>query len=101
MAADKMCSEIGLEMDITGIMSSYSENNATNVLFGEIPGVLIQISDNDFDYVDSQLILQDVAYYPIGRPSVSFKGLKFSEKSRKGVADILACLLGQATEGED
>ena len=101
VAADKMCSEIGLEMDITGIMSSYSENNATNVLFGEIPGVLIQISDNDFDYVDSQLILQDVAYYPIGRPSVSFKGLKFSEKSRKGVADILACLLGQATEGED
>ena len=101
VAADKMCSEIGLEMDITGIMSSYSENNATNVLFGEIPGVLIQISDNDFDYVDSQLILQDVAYYPIGRPSVSFKGLKFSEKSRKGVADILACLLGQASEGED
>lgn len=101
VAADKMCSEIGLEIDITGIMSSYSENNATNVLFGEIPGVLIQISDNDFDYVDSQLILQDVAYYPIGRPSVSFKGLKFSEKSRKGVADILACLLGQASEGED
>ena len=101
VAADKMCAEIGLEMDITGIMSSYSENNATNVLFGEIPGVLIQISDNDFDYVDSQLILQDVAYYPIGRPSASFKGLKISEKSRKGVADILACLLGQASEGED
>ena len=100
-AAGRMCSEAGLEMDISGILSSYGESNAVNVLFGEIPGVLIQISDNDFDYVDSQLILQDVAYYPIGRPSSDFKGLRFAENSRKGVADILACLLGQATEGED
>ena len=88
-------------MDISGIMTSYGENNAVNVLFGEIPGVLIQISDNDFDYIDSQLILQDVAYYPIGHPTASFKGLKFIEKGRKGVADILASLIGQATEGED
>ena len=100
-AADKMFSEAGLEMDISGIMSSYGESNAVNVLFGEIPGVLVQISDNDFDYIDSQLILQDVAYYPIGRPNDSFKGLKFTEKGRKGVADILASLIGQATEGED
>lgn len=100
-AADKMFSETGLEMDISGIMSSYGENNAVNVLFGEIPGVLVQISDNDFDYIDSQLILQDVAYYPVGHPSDSFKGLKFAEKGRKGVAEILASLIGQATEGED
>ena len=58
-------------------------------------------SENDFDYLDSQLILQDVAYYPVGRPSTGFKGVKFAEKTRKGVADILASLLGQATEGED
>ena len=100
-AAGKMFAEHGLEMDISGIMSSYGENNAVNILFGEIPGVLIQISDNDFDYVDSQLILQDVAYYPLGHPTADFKGLKFVEKGRKGVADILASLLGQATEGED
>ena len=100
-AAERMCGEYGLELDVSGIMSSYDEKEPTNILFGEIPGVLIQISDNDFDYVDSQLILQDVAYYPIGRPSTEFKGLKLIEKTRKGVADILACLLGQATEGED
>jgi hypothetical protein len=100
-AAERMFAEAGLEIDITGIMSSYGESNAVNILFGEIPGVLIQISDNDFDYVDSQLILQDVAYYPLGHPTNAFKGIKFAEKGRKGVADILACLLGQATEGED
>ena len=101
VAAEKMCGEVGLGIDTTGIMSSYGEKDPTKVLFGEIPGVLIQICDNDFDYVDSQLLLQDIAYYPIGRPSTDFKGLKFAEKSRKGVADILASLLDQATEGED
>ena len=88
-------------MDITGIMSSYGEHDSVSILFSEIPGVLLQICDNDFDYLDSQLILQDVAYYPVGRPSNDFKGLRFAEKTRKGVADILASLLGQATEGED
>ena len=88
-------------MDITGIMSSYGESNPVNILFSEVPGVLLQISDNDFDYLDSQLILQDVAYYPIGHPSNAFKGLIFAEKARKGVADILSSLLSQATEGED
>ena len=100
-AAEKMCSEIGIEIDLSGILTSYGETEPTKILFGEVPGVLIQINDNDFDYVDSQLILQDVAYYPIGRPSKEFKGLRFAEKTRKGVADILASLLGQATEGED
>lgn len=100
-AAEKMCKGCGLEMDITGIMSSYGESNPVNILFSEVPGVLLQISDNDFDYLDSQLILQDVAYYPIGHPSNSFKGLIFAEKTRKGVADILSSLLSQATEGED
>ena len=100
-AAVRMCGEYGLELDTSGIMASYNEKEPTNILFGEVPGVLIQISDNDFDYVDSQLILQDVAYYPIGRPSTGFKGLRLLEKTRKGVADILASLLGQATEGED
>lgn len=101
VAAERMCADAGLEIDISGIMSSYGETQAANVLFGEVPGVLLQISDNDFDYLDSQLILQDVAYYPVGRPSAGFKGLRFAEKTRKGVADILASLLGQATEGED
>ena len=71
------------------------------MLFGEVPGVLIQISDENYDYVDSQFILQDVAYYPIGRPTDAFKGIEISEDIRNGVADILASLLSQTSEGED
>lgn len=88
-AAEKMCCEVGLEIDTSGIMSSYGEKEPTKILFGEIPGVLIQISDNDFDYVDSQLLLQDVAYYPIGRPNTDFKGLRFAEKPERELRTFL------------
>ena len=100
-AAVKFCEGMGMKLDISGIMSSYQENDSTRVLFGEIPGVLIQIRDNDYDYFDSQMLLQDIAYYPLGQPSESGKGIRFSEKGRNGVAEILASLLGQTSEGED
>lgn len=100
-AAVKFCEGMGMKLDISGIMSSYQENDSTKVLFGEIPGVLIQIRDNDYDYFDSQMLLQDIAYYPLGQPSESGKGIRFSEKGRNGVAEILASLLGQTSEGED
>lgn len=100
-AAERMCQEAGLEMDIRGILSSYGETDPVKVLFGEVPGVLIQIGNNDYDYLDSQLILQDIAYYPVGRPSADITGLRLTDKPKKGVADILASLLEQATEGED
>jgi hypothetical protein len=99
-AAKSMCSETGMSIDVKGIMSSYQEERH-KVLFGEIPGVLIQVSDENYDYVDSQLLLQDVAYYPIGHPSVGTGGLQVSETGRNGVSDILASLLGHASEGED
>ena len=100
-AAVRFCEKTGAEMDISGIMASYQENDATRILFGEIPGVLIQISDNDYDYFDSQMILQDIAYYPLGHPSTSFDGARFSDGNRNTVAEILASLLSQASEGED
>ena len=71
------------------------------MLFAEVPGVLLQISDNDFDYLDSQLLLQDIAYYPIGPPDSESQGLKFSKGPKEAVAGILASLLEQASEGED
>ena len=77
------------------------ENDKMRILFGEVPGVLIQINSSDYDYVDSQLLLQDIAYYPIGHPSVSHNGIKIHENAKTGVADILASLLEQASEGED
>lgn len=100
-AAATMCKECGLEIDLSGLMASYQETDRTRLLFGEIPGVLIQINDNDYDYLDSQLILQDVAYYPVGHPDPQGTGISFKESRRADVACILASLLEQASEGED
>lgn len=100
-AALRFCENHGTTLDISGIMSSYQEDDSTRILFGEIPGVLVQIRDVDYDYFDSQMILQDIAYYPLGHPSATRKGVKFEEKSRNSVAGILASLLNQTSEGED
>ena len=62
----------------------------------------MQIQDSDYDYIDAQLLLQDVAYYPIGHPDHSGKGISVVRESRAGVASILASLMqGQLSEGED
>ena len=100
-AASRMCGDLGLKMDLSGILASYQEEDRTKVLFGEVPGVLIQISDENYDYVDSQFLLQDIAYYPLGHPSAKVSGAVPAEGARPGVGDILASLLGQASEGED
>ena len=100
-AAARMCGGLGCDLDISRLSASYQEDDTTKILFGEVPGILIQINDCDYDYLDSQLILQDVAYYPIGRPSNDFKGIRFSSGRKADVAGILASLLEQATEGED
>lgn len=101
VAAALMCGENGMKTDLSGLMSSYQEEDTTKMLFAEVPGVLLQISGNDFDYLDSQLLLQDIAYYPIGHPDSESKGLKFSKGPKEAVAGILASLLEQASEGED
>ncbi len=101
LAAALMCGDKGLDMDISGLLSSYQEDDSTKMLFSEVPGVLLQISENDFDYLDSQLILQDVAYYPVGRPSSGTAGIRLRGERKADVSGILASLLGQASEGED
>lgn len=100
-AASSFCSNCGTSIDLSGLMSSYQENDRGKLIFGETPGVLIQISDYDYDYLDSQMLLQDIAYYPLGHPIPKKKNVTFTDGSRSGVADILASLLGQASEGED
>ncbi len=101
VAAARMCGGHGLNMDINGLMSSYQETDSTKMLFAEVPGVLLQIRENDSDYLDSQFILQDVAYYPVGRPSGEFAGIRLKDERKGDVSGILASLLGQASEGED
>lgn len=100
-AASDLCMNCGLEVNLNGIASSYLEEDTTKILFSEIPGVLLQISSSNMDYLDSQLLLQDVAYYPLGCPSASFKGLRLGESSKAALAGILSLLISQASEGED
>lgn len=100
-AAARMCGGCGCDLDITRLSSSYQEEDTTKILFSEVPGVLIQISEDNYDYVDSQLILQDVAYFPVGNPTAEHDGVKVRKTERNGISDILASLLGQASEGED
>ena len=95
-----MCGDCGMDISLKGILSSYMENDSTKVLFSEIPGIVIQVSDQDMDYLDSQLLLQDIAYYPIGKPSDN-KGINLNMSSDITVAGILASLLEMASEGED
>lgn len=97
-----MCSgNVGADIDISGIMSAYGEDKIVRVLFSEIPGAIIQIKDSDYDYVDAELLLQDIAYYPIGHP-VTGTGEVNVKTGGSGIANILQSLLSsQASEGED
>ncbi len=100
-AASKMCGNAGIEIDVSGLMASYQPTDSTKILFSEIPGVLVQVTEENYDYFDSQLLLQDVAYYPVGRFDSERKGVRFAEGADREVAGILASLLAQASEGED
>ncbi|MDE6872759.1 MAG: hypothetical protein K2J62_11685 [Bacteroidales bacterium] len=101
-AADRFCTDAGMSMDISGICMAYHENDPIRVLFGEVPGAIIQIRDNDYDYFDSQMLLQDVAYYPLGHPVPSGHGIELRKDTRPGISGILESLINiQASEGED
>ena len=97
LAAD---SGAGVRLNLNGICGACGETDVMKVLFSEIPGVLLQISDNDGDYIDSQFLLQDVAYYRVGRPDSSVVGVEVAPDSN-GVDRILSALLNEASEGED
>lgn len=102
-ALKSMCPDgVGATLDISGILSAYGEKSATRVLFAEVPGVLVQIRDIDYDYVDAELLLQDIAYYPVGHPVPGSDKVKVKTAGGHGISGILQSLLsGQASEGED
>lgn len=93
-------SGMGVRLNVNGVCSACGETDVMKVLFAEIPGGLLQISDNDSDYIDSQFLLQDVAYYRVGRPDPSVDGVEVDPESN-GVDRILSALLDEASEGED
>ena len=102
-AAAKLCEKTGTDLDISGICSAYEENSLARILFGETPGVLLQIRDTDYDYLDSQCLLQDIAYYPVGHPGSKGGRINIKQSSKPAVSGILEALLRsrEASEGED
>lgn len=101
-AASKLCASTGLSLDVSSIASSYAEENLARILFAEVPGVLFQVSTDDLDYIDSQFLLQDIAYYTVGTPEGEHGQIRVKCEPRKpAVAGILQSLLANVSEGED
>lgn len=92
----------GIQADLSGIIRSYGESDIVKILFGEIPGAVLEIKDSDFDYVDAEMLLQDVAYYPLGHPSGT--GIDIVTGDSNNISGILQSLIGlqdMTPEGED
>lgn len=102
-AMSSMCGrQAGIVADLSDIMRSSGEHDEVKLLFSELPGVVIQVRDMDFDYVDAELTLQDVAFYPIGNPSKDCRGVCIRTSDKSGIQNILESLLrAQCGEGED
>ena len=65
------------------------------------PGTALNtISGTASDYLDSQMLLQDIAYYPLGHPKPS-GGISVTDHSPNGIGRIIDSLMSQASEGED
>lgn len=96
MAADGT----GATVDISNILKAYQEKDIIRVLFSEIPGVIIQIRDIDFDYLDAELLLQDVAFFPLGHPVAGSSEVRVKASAKTGIQTILESLMLNA-EGED
>lgn len=92
--------ETGASIDISGIMKAYQENDIVRILFSEVPGVIVQIRDIDFDYLDAELLLQDVAFFPLGHPLPGTSDVRVKASARSGIQTILDSLM-QNAEGED
>ena len=88
----------GADICIRDICKAYGGESAVRVLFSEVPGVVLQIADIDYDYIDAELLLQDVVYFPLGHPVPGAPRVQVTENVE--IPQILESLLN-TLEGED
>ena len=89
----------GADISVGDVCRAYGDELRVRVLFGEIPGVILQIADIDYDYVDAEFLLQDIAYFPLGHPAVGTPGVSVLSGG-SGITGILESLMN-SLEGED
>lgn len=92
---------VGADISVSDMMKAY-EDFPVRILFSEVPGVIIQLADIDYDYLDAELLLQDVAYFPLGHPRSGSGSIRVAYEEKTGLSKILESLLyTQTSEGED
>lgn len=94
--------KVGASVNLADLMRAKGDRDIVRLLFAEVPGVLFQIADIDYDYVDAELLLQDIAFYPLGHPVPGRPGVDVLSSDKPGIQTILESLLrSQSSEGED
>ncbi len=96
----QMAVACGVGLDLSDVMCAYQEQDPVRILFSEVPGAVVQIRDTDFDYLDAELLLQDVAFFPLGHPIPGESGIRIKASAKSGIQTILESLIRNA-EGED
>ena len=94
--------KIGATVELADLVRATGDRDIVRLLFAEVPGVLFQIADIDYDYVDAELLLQDIAFYPLGHPVPGRPGVDIISSDKPGIQTILESLIrSQSSEGED
>lgn len=92
----------GAQIDLSGMMDYYQERCLPRILFAEVPGAILQLHDTDFDYLDAEMLLQDIAYFPLGHPTPGSAKICLQAAGKSGIQNILDALLRErSAEGED
>ncbi|MCR5520082.1 MAG: hypothetical protein K6F21_07090 [Bacteroidales bacterium] len=95
-------SQTGALLDFSDLKRASADSDMVSILFSEVPGAIIQIRDIDFDYIDAELLLQDVAFYPLGHPAANGGEVRVKASAKTGIQNILESLVQrQGGEGED
>ena len=81
-------------------MRATGDRDIVRLLFAEVPGVIFQIADIDYDYVDAELLLQDIAFYPLGHPVPGESGVNVTSSDKTGIQTILESLIRSQSSEE-